>query len=102
GHPVRQGTPVRPQQGPLALRKEVVGYAKLRPARAEGIDMLIVRELTGGLYFGAKGTRDDGTSFDTCEYSRPEVERIARRAFAIARSRDARLTSVDKVNVMHT
>jgi 3-isopropylmalate dehydrogenase len=56
----------------------------------------------GGLYFGAKGTRDDGTWFDTCEYSRPEVERIARRAFEIARERGSRLTSVDKVNVLHT
>ena len=64
--------------------------------------MMIVRELVGGLYFGAKGTRDDGTWFDTCEYSRPEVERIARRGFEIAAERGGRLTSVDKVNVMHT
>jgi 3-isopropylmalate dehydrogenase len=64
--------------------------------------MMIVRELGGGLYFGAKGTRDDGTWFDTCEYSRPEVERIARRGFEIAAERGGRLTSVDKVNVMHT
>ena len=64
--------------------------------------MMIVRELVGGLYFGAKGTRDDGTWFDTCDYSRPEVERIARRGFEIAAERGGRLTSVDKVNVMHT
>ena len=64
--------------------------------------MMIVRELVGGLYFGAKGTREDGTWFDTCEYSRPEVERIARRGFEIAAERGGRLTSVDKVNVMHT
>ena len=64
--------------------------------------MIIVRELVGGLYFGEKGTRDDGTWFDTCEYSQPEVERIAHRAFEIARARGGRLTSVDKVNVMHT
>jgi 3-isopropylmalate dehydrogenase len=64
--------------------------------------MLIVRELVGGLYFGAKGIRDDGTWYDTCEYSRPEVERIARRGFEIAQGRGGRLTSVDKVNVMHT
>jgi len=63
---------------------------------------VIVRELVGGLYFGEKGTRDDGTWFDTCEYTRAEVERIARRAFAIARGRGGRLTSVDKVNVLHT
>ncbi len=102
GLPELEGKPVRPEQGLLALRKELGVYANLRPATAQGIDMLIVRELTGGLYFGAKGTRDDGTWFDTCEYTRPEVERIARRAFEIARNRGGRVTSVDKVNVMHT
>ena len=102
GLPELEGQPVRPEQGLLALRKELRVYANLRPARAGRIDLLIVRELVGGLYFGAKGTRDDGTWFDTCEYSRPEVERIARRAFEIARERGSRLTSVDKVNVLHT
>jgi 3-isopropylmalate dehydrogenase len=102
GLPELEGKPIRPEQGLLALRKELGVYANLRPATANGVDLLIVRELTGGLYFGAKGTRDDGTWFDTCEYTRPEVERIARRAFEIARSRGGRLTSVDKVNVMHT
>jgi 3-isopropylmalate dehydrogenase len=102
GLPELEGQPVRPEQGLLALRKELGVYANLRPARADGIDLLIVRELTGGLYFGAKGTRDDGTWFDTCEYTRPEVERIARRAFELTRRRAGRLTSVDKVNVMHT
>lgn len=97
-----EGAPIRPEQGLLALRKELGVYANLRPARAEGIDLLVVRELVGGLYFGEKGTRDDGTWFDTCEYSRPEVERIAHRAFALARERGQRLTSVDKVNVLHT
>jgi 3-isopropylmalate dehydrogenase len=102
GLPELEGRSVRPEQGLLALRKELGVYANLRPAQAEGIDLVIVRELVGGLYFGAKGTRDDGTWFDTCEYTRPEVERIARRAFAIARERRGRLTSVDKVNVLHT
>ncbi len=102
GMPELEGQPVRPEQGLLGLRKELGVYANLRPARADGIDLVIVRELVGGLYFGAKGTRDDGTWFDTCEYTRPEVERIARRAFAIARERGGRLTSVDKVNVLHT
>jgi len=102
GLPELEGQPVRPEQGLLALRRELGVYANLRPARAGRIDLLIVRELVGGLYFGAKGTRDDGTWFDTCEYSRPEVERIARRAFEIARERGSRLTSVDKVNVLHT
>jgi 3-isopropylmalate dehydrogenase len=102
GLPELEGQPVRPEQGLLALRKELGVYANLRPARATGIDLIVVRELVGGLYFGAKGTRDDGTWFDTCEYSRTEVERIARRAFEIARERGSRLTSVDKVNVLHT
>src|SRR5262249_11784264 len=102
GLPELEGKAVRPEQGLLGLRKELGVYANLRPARADGIDMLIVRELTGGLYFGAKGTRDDGTWFDTCEYTRPEVERIARIGFELARTRGARVTSVDKVNVMHT
>jgi 3-isopropylmalate dehydrogenase len=104
GLPELEGRPVRPEQGLLGLRKELGVYANLRPAqdRDAGVDVVIVRELVGGLYFGAKGTRDDGTWFDTCEYSRPEVERIARRAFEIARQREGRLTSVDKVNVLHT
>jgi len=102
GLPELEGKPVRPEQGLLGLRKELGVYANLRPAQADGIDMVIVRELVGGLYFGAKGTRDDGTWFDTCEYSRPEVERIARRGFELAGLRGGRLTSVDKVNVMHT
>jgi len=102
GLPELEGQSVRPEQGLLGLRRELGVYANLRPARAEGIDLVIVRELVGGLYFGEKGTREDGTWFDTCEYTRPEVERIARRAFAIARERGGRLTSVDKVNVLHT
>ncbi len=102
GLPELEGKPVRPEQGLLGIRKELGVYANLRPARADGIDLVIVRELVGGLYFGAKGTRDDGTWFDTCEYSRPEVERIARRAFELARARGGRVTSVDKVNVLHT
>ena len=102
GLPELEGQAVRPEQGLLSLREELGVYANLRPARAGGIDLVIVRELVGGLYFGARGTRDDGTWFDTCEYTRPEVERIARRAFAIARERGGRLTSVDKVNVLHT
>ena len=102
GLPELEGKEVRPEQGLLGLRKELGVYANLRPAQADGIDLVIVRELVGGLYFGEKGIRDDGTWFDTCEYSRPEVERIARRGFELARERGGRLTSVDKVNVMHT
>ncbi len=66
------------------------------------IDLLIVRELVGGLYFGARGVRDDGTVFDTCEYHPSQVERIARRAFELARTRRGKLTSVDKANVLET
>jgi 3-isopropylmalate dehydrogenase len=102
GLPELEGQPVRPEQGLLALRRELDVYANLRPARGDGVDLIVVRELTGGLYFGAKGTRDDGTWFDTCEYTREEIERVARRAFEIARDRGGRLTSVDKVNVLHT
>ena len=102
GLPELEGQPVRPEQGLLGIRKELGVYANLRPALANGIDIMVVRELVGGLYFGAKGTRDDGTWFDTCEYSRPEVERIAHRAFQLARGRGGRMTSVDKVNVLHT
>jgi 3-isopropylmalate dehydrogenase len=102
GLPELEGQPVRPEQGLLGLRKALGVYANLRPAQALGIDMLIVRELVGGLYFGEKGTRADGTWFDTCEYTRPEVERIAIRGFELARERRGKLTSVDKVNVMHT
>jgi 3-isopropylmalate dehydrogenase len=102
GLPELEGLPVRPEQGLLSLRQELGVYANLRPARSDGIDMIIVRELVGGLYFGEKGIREDGTWYDTCEYSRPEVERIARRGFEVAQARGGRLTSVDKVNVMHT
>jgi 3-isopropylmalate dehydrogenase len=93
---------VRPEQGLIRLRRELDVYANLRPARLGDIDLVIVRELVGGLYYGARGTRPDGTVFDTCEYTPAQVERIVRRAFEIARGRRRRLTSVDKANVMLT
>ncbi len=102
GLPELEGKSVRPEQGLLGLRKELEVFANLRPARGEGVDLLIVRELTGGLYYGERGTREDGTVFDTCEYHPSEVERIAHRGFALARARGGRLTSVDKVNVLAT
>ena len=61
-----------------------------------------MRELVGGLYFGASGRRADGSAFDTCEYSPAEIERIARRAFELARTRRSFVTSVDKANVLET
>jgi 3-isopropylmalate dehydrogenase len=103
----------RPEEGLLRLRKALGLYANLRPVRAvealiessplrrevvEGTDLLVVRELTGGIYFGEK-TRTKDTASDLCAYSTEEIERIARTAFAAARSR---VTSVDKANVLET
>jgi 3-isopropylmalate dehydrogenase len=103
----------RPEQGLLGLRKALGLYANLRPVRAvaalldasplrreivDGTDLLVVRELTGGIYFGEK-TRTDDSASDLCAYSVAEIERIARTAFAAARSR---VTSVDKANVLET
>ena len=87
GHPEFDAADVRPEQGMLRLRAELDVYANLRPARDGAIDLLIVRELVGGLYFGARGVRDDGTVFDTCEYHPSQVERIVRRRFELARTR---------------
>jgi 3-isopropylmalate dehydrogenase len=102
GLPEFDGAPVRPEQGLIRLRGELDVYANLRPARSDGIDLLIVRELVGGLYFGASGRRPDGSAFDTCEYSPTEIERIARRGFELARTRRSFVTSVDKANVLET
>jgi 3-isopropylmalate dehydrogenase len=102
GGPKWEGGELRPEQGLIGLRKELDVYANLRPAVGEGVDLLIVRELVGGLYYGARGTREDGTVFDTCEYHPDQVERIARRAFELARGRSGRLLSVDKANVLET
>ena len=103
----------RPEQGLLGLRKGLGLFANLRPVRAlpalydasplkreviERTDLLVVRELTGGIYFGDKG-RANGKAHDLCEYSEAEIERIARVAFRAARSR---VTSVDKANVLET
>jgi 3-isopropylmalate dehydrogenase len=93
---------VRPEQGLIRLRRELDVYANLRPAVAPGVDLTIVRELVGGLYYGRRGVRDDGTVFDTCEYHPAQIERVARRAFELARTRRGLLTSVDKANVLDT
>jgi 3-isopropylmalate dehydrogenase len=102
GDPEFDAAEVRPEQGMLRLRAELDVYANLRPAKSDSVDVLIVRELVGGLYFGASGVREDGTAFDTCEYHPSQVERIARRAFELARARNGKLTSVDKANVLET
>ncbi len=112
----------RPEQGLLGLRKGMGLYANLRPVRPSpalmgasplredrisGTDLLVVRELTGGIYFGKSG-RDGDAAFDTCEYDASEIERIARAAFEAARRRaessgnKPKVTSIDKANVMET
>ncbi|WP_339747410.1 3-isopropylmalate dehydrogenase [uncultured Maricaulis sp.] len=106
----------RPEAGLLALRKALQVYANLRPVsvhpalagksplRAElvaGVDMLIVRELTGGIYFGARQKGQDYAS-DECAYNRAEIERVAHIAFQQARLRRGKLTSIDKANVLET
>jgi 3-isopropylmalate dehydrogenase len=102
GDPEFDAADVRPEQGMLRLRAELDVYTNLRPAQQGDVDLVIVRELVGGLYFGERGVRDDGTVYDTCEYHPSQVERIARRAFELARSRGGRLVSVDKANVLDT
>lgn len=109
---------VRPEQGLLRLRKELGLFANIRPVtaydvllahsplkkeRIQGTDMVIFRELTGGIYFGNKGRTADGeVAYDHCTYSRPEVERIAHLAFQAAAGRRRHLTLVDKANVLET
>ncbi|MEM6640525.1 MAG: isocitrate/isopropylmalate family dehydrogenase [Pseudomonadota bacterium] len=110
------GAAERPEKGLLALRAELGVYANLRPVvpnaslgyasplkpdRLAGVDVMVVRELTGGMYFGEK---EEGTdrAIDVCEYTRGEVERVTRVAARLARARNGRLTSVDKANVLAT
>ena len=102
GDPEFDAADVRPEQGVFRLRSELGVYANLRPSSSDGIDLLIVRELLGGIYYGARGVREDGTVYDTCEYHPSQVERVARRGFDIARERRRKLTSVDKANVLET
>jgi len=91
-----------PEQGLIDLRKELGVYANLRSGGRQRRRPDDRRELTGGLYYGARGTRKDGTVFDTLEYHPSEVARIARSAFQIARARTGHLLSVDKANVLET
>lgn len=116
GGPKWDSAPRRPEAGLLDIRKALGLFANLRPTRiipglehlsplkpevAKGADVLVVRELTGGLYFGEKTLGEDAAS-DLCAYSREEVERIAHVAFRNARRRRGRLASVDKANVLAT
>ena len=102
GLPEFDAAEVRPEQGLIGLRRELDVYANLRPARQGAVDLVIVRELVAGLYYGARGVKPDGTVFDTCEYRPDQIERLARRAFELAGRRSGRLTSVDKANVLDT
>lgn len=107
---------IRPEQGLLALRKGLGLYANLRPVRPHtaaldaspvkphlltGVDIVVVRELTGGIYFGDK-TRDADSASDLCRYSVAEIERVLRSAFRLAQQRRGKVTSVDKANVLET
>ncbi|MBW4435697.1 MAG: 3-isopropylmalate dehydrogenase [Pleurocapsa minor GSE-CHR-MK-17-07R] len=109
---------VRPEQGLLKIRKHfdlfanlrpvktypaLAGFTPLRPDLLEGVDMLFIRELTGGIYFGDRGEQGDGDhAFDTENYSVAEVQRVAQVAFTAAQGRRKKVTSVDKANVLAT
>lgn len=121
GHPKYDNDPtlkVRPEQGLLKMRKELGLYANLRPIKLfdellgassikpeilKGSDILFFRELTGDVYFGEKGRKDEGkTAYDLMIYHKYEVERIAHKAFQAARTRKKKVTSVDKANVLES
>ena len=109
---------VRPEQGLLGIRKALGLFANLRPVKLtpalidastikpgvlEGTDLVVVRELTGGIYFGERGRRDGGrTAFDTMIYTEAEIERVLRVAFDLALTRRHKVTSVDKANVLES
>jgi 3-isopropylmalate dehydrogenase len=110
---------VRPEQGLLAMRKKLGLFANIRPVSTfqslnhksplrrdlvEGADFMVIRELTGGIYFGEpRGRSEDGnTAYDTCVYSKHEIQRIAKLGFEYAALRNKRLTVVDKANVLAT
>ncbi|MFI3305735.1 MAG: 3-isopropylmalate dehydrogenase [Rikenellaceae bacterium] len=122
GHPKFDNDPsakVRPEQGLLAMRKKLGLYANLRPVNTfeslidrsplrrelvEGVDFVCIRELTGGIYFGRpQGRSEDGnTAYDSCVYTREEIERIVRLSYQYAMQRRKKLTVVDKANVLAT
>lgn len=121
GHPRYDNDPtakVRPEQGLLKLRKELQLFANIRPVstypslqhlsplktkQLQGVDFVIFRELTGGIYFGKKELSEDQTyASDLCEYSKTEIERVSHLAFQYAQKRKNKLTLVDKANVLET
>lgn len=121
GHPKFDNDPsakVRPEQGLLRMRKMLGLYGNIRPTLVfpsllhksplrreliENADFVCIRELTSGIYFGERGRTDDGNkAFDTCEYSKEEVERVIRLAYQYAKQRRNKLTVVDKANVLET
>jgi len=109
---------VRPEQGLLAMRKKLGLYANIRPVETfdsllhksplrreliEGANFIAIRELTGGIYFGEKGRKDGGnTAFDTCTYTREEIERILKLGYEFALKRNKKLTVIDKANVLES
>lgn len=110
---------VRPEQGLLAMRSALGLYANIRPVKSydalldasplkahivKGVDFVVVRELISGIYFGKpRGRSEDGKhAFDTCEYTRDEIQRITEKAFAFARNRKKKVTLLDKANVLAT
>ncbi len=117
GGPQWDEAPHRPEEGLLALRKALGLYANIRPIsvfdslaslspikeeKVRGTDFIVVRELTGGIYFGRPRELTDTHALDTCVYSNQEIRRIIRKAFEIAKTRRKKVTSVDKANVLAT
>ncbi len=121
GHPRFDNDPsakVRPEQGLLKMRKKLGLFANVRPTftfpslidksplkeeRIKGTDLVFLRELTGGIYFGEKGRKDGGdTAFDNCVYTKAEVTRLAKKGFELAMTRSKKLCCVDKANVLET
>lgn len=121
GHPRFDNDPsakVRPEQGLLKMRKKLGLFANVRPTftfpslidksplkkeRIEGTDLVFLRELTSGIYFGERGRTDEGnTAFDTCTYTRAEIQRLAKKGFEMAMTRRKKLCCVDKANVLES
>ena len=109
---------VRPEQGLLKMRKDLGLFANIRPTftfpslinnsplkkeRIEGTDLVFLRELTGGIYFGEKGRKDGGeAAYDICSYTKEEIKRLAKKGFEMAMKRSKKLCCVDKANVLET